>query len=225
MKNESKAILPNHIMLISGQWQFPIRIIKTKLCGFLAFLILFTNAFAASKTATMELVKAVNREYNTAHCYGDFAKKAEAEGYIEVAKLFHAIAKAEHIHRQAIATAVSAMGIEAVEPLLESSVVKSTRDNLKTVITSETAEATFSYPKLEKLLQKEPGTEAAIRIIGFAKAAESHHINLFKEALANLGKNKATEYFVCPVCSFLSQGKAQKPCSGCKVEQDPINVP
>ncbi len=65
--------------------------------------------------------------------YLAFARKAEAEGYKQVAKLFRAAAEAETIH--------------AHNHLKELGGIKSTKDNLEAAISGETHEFKSMYPR------------------------------------------------------------------------------
>jgi rubrerythrin len=100
----------------------------------------------------------------------------------------------------------------------------STRQNLDQVIKAEKGEAQESYPRLLKSLKSKPNAEAAVRIVEYALAAEKQHLQLFEEALRNLGKNRTTTYFVCPVCSRLAVGKSEAACPGCKTDKPAVEV-
>src|SRR4030066_662598 len=66
--------------------------------------------------------------------YLAFAKKADAEGYKQVAKLFRAAAEAETVH--------------ALNHLKELGAIKSTKENLEEAIGGETYEFQKMYPRM-----------------------------------------------------------------------------
>ena len=66
--------------------------------------------------------------------YLAFAKKADAEGYKQIAKLFRATADAETVH--------------AFNHLKEFAGVKTTKENLEAAIGGETYEAESMYPPM-----------------------------------------------------------------------------
>jgi len=80
--------------------------------------------------------------------YLAFAKKAEQEGHLLVAKLFRAAAEAETVHAHAHLRALGGIG--------------STADNLKEAIGGETHEFTSMYPEMIKAATNE-GFDAALQ--------------------------------------------------------------
>jgi len=45
--------------------------------------------------------------------------------------------------------------------------------------------------------------------------AEAVHAGLYEKALENLGKEKATDLFLCTVCGHISEGEAPDSCPIC----------
>jgi len=136
--------------------------------------------------------------------YTAFAKKAEQEGFLNVAKLFKTAAEAEKIHAAGHLNALDMIG--------------STTDNLKAAIEGETYEYTQMYPPM---LQKavEEGHKAKT-MFGFAVKAEEVHANLYKKALeaVQAGKDLAvTNIYLCPVCGYIEFDKAPEKCPICGV--------
>jgi len=132
--------------------------------------------------------------------YLAFAKKAEEEGYTQVAKLFKAAAESETIH--------------ALEHLRVLGQVSSTTDNLKAAIEGETYEFEQMYPGFIDEAEKE-GNKAASRSFQNANAVEEIHAEYFKRALAELGNNGAVDYYVCPVCGNVVEDSAPDFCPIC----------
>ena len=133
--------------------------------------------------------------------YLAFAKKAEAEGYKQVAKLFRAAAAAETIH--------------AHNHLRELGIVKSTMDNLRDAINGESYEFQKMYPMMIADAQTE-GNSNALQSFTYANAVEKVHAALYQKALENLGRNTDTDYYVCSVCGYTAEGEAPDECPVCK---------
>ncbi len=136
--------------------------------------------------------------------YLAFAKKAEDEGYAQVAKLFRAAAAAETIHAHNHLKALAG--------------VKSTRDNLMAAISGETYEFQKMYPPMIDDAKTE-GQDYAVRSFSLANEVEKVHAALYKKALENLGKNAATDYYVCSVCGHTVEGEAPDDCPVCRAKK------
>jgi len=132
--------------------------------------------------------------------YLAFAKKAEEEGYKQVAKLFRAAAEAETVHAHAHLRALGA--------------IKSTRENIQEAIAGETHEFKKMYPEMLQKAKVE-GLKQAEVSFDYANQVEKIHAALYDNALANLGKNKQVDYYVCPVCGNTVEEKAPATCPIC----------
>jgi len=137
--------------------------------------------------------------------YLAFAKKAEEEGYPQVAKLFRAAAAAETIH--------------AHNHLREMGGIKSTKENLEAAISGESYEFQNMYPQMIADA-KEEGNDSAIRTFNFANEVEKVHAELYRKALENLGKNETVDYFVCQVCGNTVEGEAPDTCPICGAKKE-----
>lgn len=133
--------------------------------------------------------------------YLAFAKKAEAEGFKQAAKLFRAAAAAETIH--------------AHNHLKELGVVKSTKENLMAAINGESYEFQKMYPQMIADAQAEANT-GALRSFNFANEVEKVHAALYQKALDTLGRNAVADYYVCSVCGYTAEGGAPDECPVCK---------
>ena len=156
---------------------------------------------ATTTTTTLEnLQTAFNGESNANARYLTFAKKADEEGYGEVASLFRAAAKAEEIHASNHASVIRQMGADPVARI-EATVVKSTRENLRVAIEGETYERDIMYPEFIEMAKQEKAT-AALRSFTFALKVEAVHAVLYQDALENIDKltGKQHTYYVCPDC-------------------------
>jgi len=132
--------------------------------------------------------------------YLAFAKKAEQEGFKPVAKLFRAAAEAETVHAHAHLRALGA--------------IKSTKENIQEAIAGETHEFKSMYPAMLAAARAEGQKQAEISF-DYANQVEKIHAALYENALANLGKNKEVDYYVCPVCGNTVEGKAPGACPIC----------
>jgi len=133
--------------------------------------------------------------------YLAYAKKAEAEGKHNVAKLFRVTADAETIH--------------AFKEFELAGKLGSTSDNLQAAIAGETYEFKEMYPEFLKAAEEE-GNKAAARAFKFALEAEKVHAQLFQEALDNLGETEEVFYYLCPVCGNIEKSVPEK-CFICQV--------
>jgi len=134
--------------------------------------------------------------------YLAFAKKAEEEGYKQVAKLFRAAAEAETVHAHSHLRVLGG--------------VKSTKENIQEAITGETHEFKQMYPEFLAKAKAE-AIKPAEMSFDYANQVEKIHAALYEKALANLGKNEAVDYYVCPVCGNTVEGKAPDKCPICNV--------
>jgi rubrerythrin len=139
--------------------------------------------------------------------YMMFARKAEGEGYPNIARLFRTAAEAERIHAE---------GHLAV--LQE---VKTTAQNLQAAVDGETHEFKEMYPLM--LAQAEQEEHKAKRMFGFAVKAEEVHARLYALALEAAGQGKdmeETEFYLCPVCGHIELGSPTEPCPICGVKAE-----
>ncbi len=151
-----------------------------------------------------DLMEAFAGESQANRKYLAFAKKAEQEGYKQVAKLFRAVAEAETVH--------------AHNHLKELGAVKGTNENLEQAINGESYEFQKMYPRMIEDAQEE-GNKPALRTFTFANDVEKIHAGLYKRALENLGKNPDTDYHVCQICGYTVEGEAPDECPVCKAKK------
>lgn len=132
--------------------------------------------------------------------YLAFAKKAEEEGFVQVAKLFRAAAAAETVHAHAHLRALHGVG--------------STEENLKEAIGGETHEFTDMYPQMIEDAIAD-GNKAAQISFQFANEVEKIHAALYKEGLEKMGDLPDLDYYVCDICGNTVGGGAPEKCSVC----------
>ncbi|MEI6796395.1 MAG: rubrerythrin family protein [Methanomassiliicoccales archaeon] len=155
-----------------------------------------------SKT-TNNLKDAFAGESQANRKYLAFAKKADAEGYHQVAKLFRAAAESETIH--------------ALYHFNVMKGVSSTADNLKAAMEGEAYEHTTMYPGFIAEAEKEGMKDA---VIGFkaANAVEIIHDKKFGEAAVAVkaGKDQPTrKLYVCPICGNVHEDEPPAACAIC----------
>lgn len=140
--------------------------------------------------------------------YLAFAKKAESEGYPQIARLFRAIAEAETIH--------------AHSHLRVLGEVKDTAANLQTALEGEGYEFREMYPAFVSESEIE-GNRAATTSFRNAMAVEEVHYGLYETAIdaVKAGKDLATTpIYVCPVCGNTFVGEAPDKCPVCNVPKE-----
>jgi rubrerythrin len=135
--------------------------------------------------------------------YLAFAKKADAEGFPQVARLFRAAADAETVHAHAHLRVLGG--------------IKSTAENLEAAIAGEGHEFRVMYPEFVATAEAE-GNKPALTSFRFALAVEEVHHNLYSQALQALkaGADLAeAKIWVCPVCGDTFVGSPPDKCPVC----------
>jgi rubrerythrin len=133
--------------------------------------------------------------------YTAYAKKAEAEGKLNAAKLFRAASDAETLH--------------ALKHFEVAGKIGDTAANLKDAVAGETYEYKDMYPDFVKAAEAE-GNKAALMSFTFAMKAEEVHARLYQEALDGIGESEEVFYYLCPVCGNIEKAVPDK-CPICGV--------
>ena len=189
--------------------------------GLLTCFACSSYAAEAKESATLaNLQKAYDGESNAHARYLAFAKKADEEGYGQVASLFRAAAKAEEVHFNAHAVVIKKLG-GVPKADVKGPDVKSTKENLETAVKGESYERDTMYPEFIQAAQKE-NVPAAVETFSNAKAAEAVHAKLYQEALANLDswKGAKKDFFVCPECGNTVAALTFEKCPVCATPKD-----
>lgn len=134
--------------------------------------------------------------------YSAFAKRAEKDGFKNIAKLFNTTAKAEQIHAEGHLKALD--------------LIQSTAENLQEAINGETYEYTEMYPPMEKLAVEEG--HKAKTMFRFALDAEKVHAEIYAKALEAVKKGvdlDVSEFYLCPICGYIELGQAPEKCPVC----------
>lgn len=137
--------------------------------------------------------------------YLAFARKAEEEGYKQVARLFRAAAEAETVH--------------AHNHLREMGGIRSTIQNLEEAINGESHEFQSMYPRMLADAKAEGNTNAW-KSFHFANEVEKIHANLYQKAHKYLGDNEKADYYVCQTCGNTIEHEAPDSCPICGAKRE-----
>jgi rubrerythrin len=181
-----------------------------------------SSAPGISQTLT-NLQAAFNGESNAAVCYTAFARKADQEGYMRVAVLFRAAARAEQIHAASHAKVIAKLGATP-EAKISEPVVGTTAQNLANAKKGEEYERDVMYP--EFIREAEASGEAgAVRTFRLASAAEAVHAELYGNALDNLEAQRTeATFYVCPVCGEVTDDVTLKSCPICNAPAEKFEI-
>ena len=148
------------------------------------------------------LKEAFSGESQANQKYQAFAKKAERDGFPNIARLFLTAAEAERIHAEAHLAGLDGIG--------------STAENLQAAIAGETYEYTEMYPPMLK--QAVADEHKAKRMFAYALKAEEVHAGLYNLALQAVERGEdlsESEFYLCPVCGHIEFGKPEGDCPIC----------
>lgn len=149
-----------------------------------------------------DLQTAFSGESQAYQKYMAFSKKAAADGFVNVAKLFEATAQAELIHAAGHLRALGA--------------ISETLQNLEAAIAGETYEFTEMYPPM---LEEATRTDHRAKMMfGFAVEAEEVHAQLYTKALEAVKAGKdldVKDFYLCPICGYIEFGQAPEACPIC----------
>lgn len=137
--------------------------------------------------------------------YLAFAKKAETDGYPQVAKLFRAAAEAETVHAHAHLRVMGG--------------IQDTTENLRAAIDGEGHEFKEMYPGFLAEAESEENQAATISFRNALAVEEIHH-GLYSEALAAVEGGDdlpGAAIMVCPVCGNTVNDEAPEKCPICGV--------
>ena len=170
-----------------------------------------------------DLRTAFNNESTAAEKYAKFAQKATEERYDTVAKLFDAAAKSENIHALNHGKVLEKYGQSIGAAEIGTYEVKTTAENLKTAILSETYEMQTMYPGFIRIAENEKAPDAA-RTFTWAWNAEKKHLNYYRQAGAAILKGNQAglsfDWYVCPICgNTFNATDLKESCDFCLTKQ------
>ncbi len=157
-------------------------------------------------TTNENLKEAFAGESQANQKYRAFAKKAEKEGFVNIAKLFRTTAEAERIHAEG--------HLKALEG------IASTAENLQEAIDGETFEFTEMYPPMVD--QAVSDGHKAKTMLKFAVDAEKVHAQIYAKALEAVKNGvdmDVTDFYLCAVCGYIELGAAPEKCPVCGAKQ------
>lgn len=153
-------------------------------------------------TTTENLKEAFAGESQANQKYKAFAKKADKEGFTNIAKLFRTTAEAERIHAEGHLKALD--------------LIASTAENLQAAIDGETYEFEEMYPPMLELA-KTDGHKAKT-MFKFAVDAEEVHADIYEKALEAVKNGvdmDVSDFELCPVCGYIEVGSVPEKCPVC----------
>jgi rubrerythrin len=130
-----------------------------------------------------------------------FARKADAEGYSGIARLFRAVSDAENVHARRYLMLIRGK-------------VGSTEENLESAFQNEIKANVEEYPKLIQDASRE-GKDGVLKAFSQARDVESRHAELYKRAMNNMVADREVVYYVCQVCGYISEDEAPENCPIC----------
>ena len=136
-----------------------------------------------------------------------FARKADEEGYAQIARLFRAVATAEGVHT------------ERHLRLLGEAVVQSTEENLQSSFEREAGVNQVYYPRFIEDAEKEEERAAALTF-SQARDVEEGHAALYKGALSAMLRDEDHDYYVCQVCGYVAEREAPDQCPICGARRE-----
>jgi rubrerythrin len=118
--------------------------------------------------------------------------------------LFRAIAEAEAVH--------------AFNHFRLLGAASGTQENLESAFERENLAAS-TYPQFIREANEEGSTSVAT-VLGYSRDVEKGHAKLYKKALAHTMAEEETEYYVCQVCGYVSDGVLPGVCPICGAPQE-----
>jgi len=140
--------------------------------------------------------------------YLAFAKKADQDGFPQVAKLFRAAAEAETVHAHTHLRVLAG--------------VQETTINLEEAVSGEAHEFQSMYPEFVAEAESE-GNQAATMTFKNALAVEEIHHGLYVQALESVNAGQdlaAAPVWVCQICGNTVIGDCPDQCSVCKAPKE-----
>ena len=140
--------------------------------------------------------------------YLAFAKKADRDGFPQVARLFRAAAEAETVHAHTHLRVLAG--------------VQETAANLEAAVAGEAHEFQSMYPGFVAEAEDE-GNQAATMTFKNALAVEEVHHGLYLHALESVNAGQdlpAATVWVCRICGNTVVGDCPDQCSVCKASRE-----
>lgn len=166
---------------------------------------------------TVDRLQAAYRAENIAQeRYLAFARKADDEGYKQVASLFRTVARSEQILYTFHYDAIKELGGVPAEVTADPPTVATTKENLEFASKKDAAEQRDAdYATYVKAARAE-GSKAAAKVLDYARIVEAQNVRLFTLAAKNLEsmKNGPHSYYICGVSGLVTPTLDTASCSG-----------
>lgn len=153
-----------------------------------------------NKITKENLRRALAAESEAQVRYEEFARRADEEGFGNVARVFRATSYAEKIH--------------AARDLRTLAGVKSTLDNLTEALDDASFDAQQMYPSHAAVARLQGDEDAAIEM-EWALETEKQQVNMYQDAKSAIEAGRDVELmavFVCPVCGYTAKDQPPNNC-------------
>ena len=178
------------------------------------------------KMTQQHLINAFGGESQAHMRYLHFANQAENEKFLNVSRLFRAVAHAEYIHAGDHYQELKHLEGGFVANSMAAFGPGDSKKNLRLAIAGETFEIEEMYPTYIEVA-KFQGEDGALRSFTWSYGTEKMHKLLFEKALAsvNLGEDvRLGPIQVCDVCGYTLEGEAPDKCPLCGVGKNRFTV-
>jgi rubrerythrin len=135
--------------------------------------------------------------------YLAYARKAEAEGYPNIARLFRAVAESETIHAHNHLEVMGGVG--------------STKENLREAWRGEKDEYNSMYPMFIDQAERDANSQARTTFF-WAQEAEMAHADFYDKAFQALQDGsdvELQEMHICTLCGYTVEGEPPEVCPVC----------
>ena len=129
-----------------------------------------------------------------------FALKAEQEGYLQLARLFRAVADADSVHARRFL-------------LLMRGKIGTTEENLEAALRHEAKAKEQHYPGMVEDARE--SSKAVKKAFSQSMKTDGEHAELFKKAMGDMPAHRETEYYVCQICGHIHEGFVPGNCPVC----------
>jgi rubrerythrin len=158
--------------------------------------------------STRNLKEAFAGESQANRRYLAFAKKAEEDGFPNIAKLFRTVAESETIH--------------ALNHLRAFGGIQSTAENVKEAWQGEKDEYSGMYPMFIDQAKRDANNDA-LNSFFWANEAEKVHGEIYEKALAAVEGGKDIDLgdlHICSICGYTVEGEPPEKCPACGKGKD-----
>ena len=162
-------------------------------------------------------------ECNMHRMYLKYAEVAEKEGYVNISRLFKALAEAKKIHLKFFFRVLHGREIESSDYSNipeEEFLIGNTLQNIENALKMEAHEERIAYANgMKKSLQAQQA--GAFIMFNQAKLSEESHKEVLQNALKAIKSGKDLEIktgiFVCPNCGYITIDRAPGHCPVCGI--------